>query len=679
MRNQPITVSGENQSRGEGESSADMSVREVPPPATRRAAPVAASPETMLSPRESGEQPLPEERNLAQLFRSRSRRFAGAPRWRQQTGDTTRAVTYAEQQQLVNQLISGLDALGARPGDAIGILSGTRWEWVVSDWAITGLGATLVTIYPTLLADTVAFMLRDSSTRFLFIEDQSQYEKLRSVLGELPHLERVVIFDGDAVASATALADPRVLSFDALLAMSPHGAREADTFAEERAGQIQPDDWSAVVYTSGTTGQPKGVICTHRTQLAELAGVRALLTTVHPGMIDTLFLPLSHSLGRLEQQYAFDYGGETVILPSLEHIAQDIAAARPHLLLGPPRIYEKAYAAIVERATHGSWIERVLFRWSEHTGRRAVELRQAGQQRLSLTLRARLALADLLVFRRVRAAFGGRLEFAVTGSAPLERSITEFFHATGIQLLEGWGLTETSSCYTVNPFGRARIGTVGIAFPHHEIRIADDGEILVRGPCVFIGYLNKPEATAEAIDAEGWFLTGDIGALDSDGYLTIMDRKKDLIATAGGKKIAPQRVEGLLKADPLVADACVFGDRKPYIVALLTLDWAAVTNWARQRGIMFGSREEMIARPELRAYLDQHVARVNTRLARFEQLKKYDVLPDDFTLDNGLLTPTLKIKRKVVVERFGDTFEALYHTASGVAPELPAALTSAPL
>ncbi len=669
MSETTATAKSKIQASGDEGSRAASSVREeVHPPATPAGA-ASALPVTIQPTSEPSEQQASQAKNLAEFFRIRSSHFAQSPRWRQQIGESTRMVTYAEQQRLVNQAISGLDALGARPGDAIGILSGTRWEWIVADWAITGLGATLVTIYPTLLADTVAFMLRDSGARYLFIEDQHQYDKLRDVLDDLPQLQRLVIFDGDAESSATALADPRVLSFDVLLALSKRTAAEADAFAAERARQIQPSDRSAIVYTSGTTGRPKGVICTHSTQMAELDGVRALLTTVHPGMIDTLFLPLSHSLGRLEHQFAFDFGGQTIILPSLDHIAQDIAAAHPNLLLGPPRLYEKGYAAIVDRAAHGSAIERALFRWSERVGRRAVQMRQAGRQRLPITLRARLAIADRLVFRRIRAAFGGQLEFAVTGSAPLERSVTEFFHAAGIQLLEGWGLTETSACFTVNPFGRARIGTVGVCFPHHEIRIAADGEILVRGPCVFAGYLNNPEATAEAIDADGWFSTGDIGTLDADGYLTIVDRKKDLIATSGGKKIAPQMIEGLLKMDALVADACVYGDRKPYLVALLTLDWPAVTAWAGQRNIPFTSREEMIARPELRAYLDQHVARINQRLARFEQLKHFGVLPNDFTLENGMLTPTLKIKRKVVVERFHDEFEALYRAGAEPTPE----------
>jgi long-chain acyl-CoA synthetase len=619
----------------------------------------------------------PAERSLAGFFRERSQRFAQAPRWRQQVGESVRSVTYAEQQRLVNQVISGLDVLGARPGDAIGILSGTRWEWIVADWAIMGVGATLVTIYPTLLADTVVFMLRDASVRYLFIEDQSQYDKLRDVLSDLPQVERVVIFDGDVRASASALADPRVLSFDALLALSPRAADEQDDFAAQRARQIGLDDRAAVVYTSGTTGQPKGVIYTHRSQLAELSGVGALLTTVRPGMVNTLFLPLSHSLGRLEHQFSFGFGGETVILPSLEHLAEDIAAARPNLILGAPRLYEKAYAAVVERAAHGSRFERALFGWAERTGRRAVQLRQSGQRQLPLSLRAQLAIADLLVFRRIRAALGGRLEFAVSGGAPLEKSINEFFHAAGIPILEGWGLTETSACFTVNPFGRARIGTVGVAFPHHAIRIAADGEVLVRGPCVFSAYLNNPEATAEAFDEEGWFYTGDLGTLDADGYLTIVDRKKDLIATSGGKKIAPQMVEGLLKVDPLVAEACVYGDREPYIVALLTLDWQAVATWASQRAIAFTGRDQMITVPELRAYLDEHVARVNAQLARFEQVKRYGILTEDFTQENGLLTPTLKIKRKVVVERYRAAFEALYQQASP--PSTPADVTPAPL
>lgn len=624
------------------------------------------------------------ESNLALLFRARSSQYADAVRWRQRqqrAGDESwRIVTFAEQRQLVNQVISGLDALGACPGDALGILSGTRWEWIVADWANMGLGGVTTALYPSLPQETVAFMLRDSAARYLFIEDESQYVKLHDVLGNLPQLRRLIVFDETTSAAATTTTttttmrtDPRVLSFAALLALGARSrsSEEADAFAAACAQRIQPDDEAALIYTSGTTGQPKGVIHTHRTLLAQLAGAGALLDTVRAGMVDALFLPLSHVLGRLEHLFTLDRGAESIILPSLDHLAQDIAAAHPHLLLGVPRVYEKAYAAVLEHATANSAAKRAVFRWSVGVGRAVVRFRQERRAALPVGLRLQRAVADALVFRQIRAAFGGRLQFAISGGAPLDPAIIEFFHAIGIPVLEGWGLTETGGAFTVNQLDDCSIGSVGRPYPGHEIRIASDGEVLVRGPCLFPRYHNNPEATVEAIDAQGWFHTGDVGTLDGDGFLRIVDRKKELIVTAGGKKVAPQLVEGLLKENPLVAQACVYGDRHPYLVALLTLDWAAVIRWADQRHIAIASHfdnpRELASVSALREQLEAHVSRVNSRLARFEQVKYFDVLPDDFTVENGLLTPTQKIRRKPITERYRARFVALYHTASATA------------
>lgn len=602
------------------------------------------------------------EANLAQLFRHRSQQYAEAIRWRQQCGDAQRVVTFAEQQALVNRLISGLDALGARPDDAIGILSGTRWEWIVADWAITGLGAVTTAIYSSLTQETVSFILRDAGVSILFIEDETQFEKVRDVLDDLPGLQRLVIFD----ESSEALADKRVISFTALLSLSPRTAQEADAFAADCAQRIQPDDRAAVIYTSGTTGRPKGVVLTHRALLAQLAGAHAMLNTVHAGTVDTLFLPLSHVLGRLEHLFGVDRGAETIILPSMDHLAQDIAAAHPDILLGAPRVFEKAHAAILERVAASSPIQQTLFRWADRVGRTAVRYRQKHQRRPPFTMRIQLVIADAIVFRRIRAAFGGRLQFAVTGAAPLEPSIIEFFYAVGIPLLEGWGLTETGGAFTVNKLDDWRIGTVGKPFPGHQVCIAPDGEILLRGPCVFSRYHNNPTATSEGIDADGWFHTGDVGSVDPDGFLSIVDRKKELIATAGGKKVAPQFVEGLLKSDPLVSQACVYGDRKPYLVAVLTLDWMAVKRWADEQSIPFVDVHDLATSPTLRAHFDEHVAHVNDHLARFEQVKYYDILTDEFTVENGLLTPTQKIRRKEVNVRYQDQFEALYSSARAV-------------
>jgi long-chain acyl-CoA synthetase len=593
--------------------------------------------------------------NLAQMFRRRSLEYGDACRWREQRDGVWLQATFRENLLLVNSLISGLDALGARPGDAIGILSRTRWEWMAADWAIIGLGGITTTLYASIVPDTVAFILQDSGARYVFVENREQYDKLAVVRAQLANVRAIIMLDD----AGQVVGDPRVISFAALRQLSTRSPAEAEAFAAARAATLRPDDRVSLVYTSGTTGQPKGVIHTHRTLLAQLRGAAAMLDTVYPGMRDALFLPLAHVLGRLEHLFGIERGLETTVIPSLDHLAQDIREARPGLLLSVPRIFEKAHAAILAQVASGSWLQRHIFAGAVRLGRAASERRQR-HQALPLWLRPPLALADRLVFRKIHAALGGKLELAISGGAPLDLEILRFFHAANVMLLEGWGLTETGGAYTVNRVGGYRLGTVGQAFPGHDVRIAADGEILVRGPCVFPGYLNNPEATAEAFDAEGWFSTGDIGALDADGFLRIIDRKKELIITAGGKKIAPQYIEGLVRTIPVVSQACVYGDRKPYLVALITLNPAAVESWAGERGVSYGAVAEVYQSPRLRAYLDEQMAAINAKLASYETIKYFDVLAEDFTVENHLLTPTLKIRRRYIYERYHDRFEALY-------------------
>ncbi|HEU5347269.1 MAG TPA: long-chain fatty acid--CoA ligase [Ktedonobacterales bacterium] len=595
------------------------------------------------------------EPNLAVLFRARTERYGDLARWRQRSGREWRRVTYRENQRLVNRVMCGLDELGARPGDAIGILSGTRWEWLVADWAITGLGAFTATLYATLTPDAISFILNDSGARYVFIDNAQQYEKVRRIRHQLPQLEKIVIFD----ENARILSDPMVISFAALMQLSGRSDEEADAFAAERVRQIQPDDCAGLVYTSGTTGQPKGVVTTHRMLLAELAGAHSMLTTVHPGCKDVLWLPLAHGMGRLEHIFTFEFGGETIVIPSVLSLMRDLGEVQPDLMLAVPRMYEKAHMGMLTRVATLSAPRRKLFDWALKVGERAVLLRQE-RRPVPLILRLQRAVADRLVFRRLREAFGGRLQLAVSGGAPLDASVVTFFHAIGIPLLEAWGLTETTTALTINKVDWFRIGTVGTLFPGHDIRIAPDGEILVRGPCVFSRYHNNPEATAEALDAEGWLHTGDIGSLDRDGFLTIIDRKKDLIVNSGGDNIAPQHIEALLDTIPEVAHACVYGDQKSYLVALLTLDWAAVRTWATEAGLDVSDIRKTALSPELRAYLDKGVARMNARLQIYERVRSYGILVDDFTQENDLLTPTQKIRRKQIIERYRAQFEQLY-------------------
>ena len=444
--------------------------------------------------------------------------------------------------------------------------------------------------------------------------------------------------------------------------MSKRSPKEQDAFAAQRASEIQPNDLLTLVYTSGTTGMPKGVVHSHSTFLAQLKGAHAMFPELSQGMVDTLFLPLSHVFGRLEHFVGVDRGFETVYVQSFDQLAETLREARPHLLFSVPRVYEKVYGTIRERVDKGSHTQQRIFAWAEKVGRE-VSQRKEAHKGIPLGLRMRYAVADRLVFKKVRQALGGRLRLALTGAAPLDIKILEFFNACGTTLLEGWGLTETAAGFTVNSLDHYRMGTVGRVYPGSELRIAEDGEILVRGPEIFLRYNNNAEATAEALDSDGWFHTGDIGTVDHDGYVKIVDRKKDLIITAAGKNIGPQQIENVFKQMPLMSQACIYGDRKPYLVALFTLDPVAATKWAEENGLGTTDIAEIARSPQLRAFLEPHVAAANSQLASYETVKYWEVLPEDFTVANELLTPTLKIRRKLIYQKYGDLYEQLYAQA----------------
>jgi len=602
------------------------------------------------------------EVNLAQLFRNRSATYGNRIRWREQRNGVWRKATWTENQAIVNRLIVGLEAIGARPGDVIGILSNTRWEWMAADWAILGLGAVTVTVYPSNTPATVAYILGNARARFVFAEDRAQFEKLASIRHQIPGVEKVILFE-DAEASGD---DTWVMSLDALQTLSSRTDAEADAFAAGRAASIAPDDLATLVYTSGTTGQPKGVELLHSTLMAQLTGVKAMMETIRPGDVDVLFLPLAHVFGREEHLSGHDRGLETVVISSFDHLAEALRENSPDLLFSVPRVYEKAYAAILAKAAAGSHTQQRIFNWATRVGIEAVTQQAAGRP-LSAGLRMRYRLADRLVFKKVRAALGGKIKFSITAAAPLDKSILEFFNAAGVLLLEGWGMTETSGGLTLNTVKDYRFGSIGRPYAGHELRIADDGEILVKGPCVTRGYHDNPQARAEAIDDEGWLHTGDVGEIDADGYVYIRDRKKDLIITASGKNIAPQAVENALKAAPCVSQVAVYGDRKPYLVALVTLDPAAVKAWAADQGIASDDLTTVYNDPRFRAYLDAGIQRANQQLASYDTVKYYEVLPEDFTVENDLLTPTLKIRRRQIHARYHDLYESLYQPSKAEA------------
>ncbi|HEX6819299.1 MAG TPA: long-chain fatty acid--CoA ligase [Ktedonobacterales bacterium] len=609
----------------------------------------------------SSKKEAPAEGNLAQLFRNRSAKFAGRVRWKQKQGGEWLSKTWTENQQLVNRVIAGLDEIGARPGDVIGIASGVRWEWTVADWGILGLGAATVTLYPSNVPDVNAFILGDSGARYVFAENKAQYDKLASIRDQIPNVAKVILFQ-----DAHQVHDDWVMSFGSLVSLSQRTPEELDAFAAERAAAIQPDDLLTLVYTSGTTGMPKGVVHTHATFMAQLGGAKELFPQLGVGMVDVLFLPLAHVFGRLESLVGVDRGFTTVYVPNIDDLLVTMQETHPDILFSVPRVYEKLYAAIQANVAKGSKTQQRIFHWAERVGT-TVSRRREHHKLVGPWLRLKYAVANRLVFNKIRKLTGGKLRLALTGAAPLDLKILEFFNAAGTTLLEGWGLTETAAGFTINDPNNYRMGTIGRPYPGLELKIADDGEILVRGPVVFKRYNNNPEATAEAIDADGWFHTGDVGTVDKDGFVKIIDRKKDLIITAGGKNIGPQNIENAFKQVPLVSQVCVYGDRKPYLVGLFTLDPVALKKWADDNGIQYSDLGEVYSSPQLRAYLTPYIDAVNKTLASYETVKYWDILPEDFTIENGLLTPTLKIRRKAIYQRYGDKFEALYQMAGAPA------------
>jgi len=543
-------------------------------------------------------------------------------------------------------------ALGLSRGVRVAILSTTRLEWCLADIGSTLGGFVTVPIYSSNLPDQVEYILAHSRARAVFVEDEQQFNKVAGVRSRLPHLSSIVMMTGapEGKEGATTLSSLRERG-------KAHGSSNPGAL-EARAEEILPTDDLTIIYTSGTTGPPKGVVTRHSNYAFNVTSALEAVN-VPPGSMFLQFLPLAHSLGRLEHFLAFDAMAVSSFARSLQTVAEDLAAVRPEIMVSVPRLYEKFYARVRAKIEEEGGLKKAIFVWALGVGREASRCRQQGREPEGF-LALKNGIADRLVFQKIRARMGGRLRFFISGGAPLSREIAEFLHAIGVLILEGYGLTETSTVTTVNRLERYKFGTVGKALPGTEIRIAADGEILVRGPHIFREYFNDPAATREAIDPDGWFHSGDIGALDEEGFLRITDRKKDMIVTSGGKNIAPQNLENLLKNDRYISQAFVFGDRKKYLIALLTLAPEEIVAWAVKQGIRDRSVEVLSRNPEVLQLIRGRVDEVNRGLASFEQVKKFAVLETDFSQETGELTPTLKVRRKVVVEKYGRILDDLY-------------------
>lgn len=611
----------------------------------------------------------PDIRTLAELPFHVSGRFSKPVLTGRCAGEQVREWSNRQFFDEVRDLSLGLAALGVRPRDRVAILSDSRPEWVIGDLAALTAGAVTVPVYPTLPAGQVGYILAHSGARVVLAADEEQAAKVRASRGEAPGVEAVVVFDPAPPAAAApppnaaADASEAGLKEYSLAEVIERGHRRLTTeeglgrIYKERAQSVEPDALATIIYMSGTTGRPKGVMLSHRNFLANVVDVNRVIGISED---DTAlsFLPLSHAFERTTV-YLYLYNGATFIFAeSLETVGRDMQQIRPTVMTGVPRVFEKLRARVIAAVAEAPRLRQALFAWAAGVGHAAAGARLAGREPGLLT-RIKAPIADRLVLSKIRARTGGRLRFVCSGSAPLSREVAEFLYAVGLPVLEGYGLTETAPVLTVNPLGAARIGTVGPPLAQVKLRIADDGEVLARGPNVMMGYYEDPQATAECI-REGWFHTGDIGRLDDDGYLSITDRKKEILVTAGGKNVAPQPVEALLKRDPLVAEAMLVGDRRPYVSALLAPDAATLEQRLAASGAASGSLDDLVGRDDVRALFQAVVDQANAELAGFEQVKRFALLPAQFSVDTGELTPTLKLKRRVVAERWRDAIDGLY-------------------
>ena len=551
----------------------------------------------------------------------------------------------------------GLEAIGVTPGSRVVLLSESRPDWLTADLATLAIGGVTVPIYPTLATDQVAFILRDSGATVAFVSTAVQLEKLAAAAA------------GTELRTAIALdvvADGGPLPFE-LLTIDEVAARGHQRIVDgwgvgrsfqETARRVAPTDLATIIYTSGTTGQPKGVMLTHGNLVSNIAGVTTVLS-LRPDDVALSFLPLCHAFERMVAYVYLTTGVSMMFAESFETVPRDLKLVRPTVMSGVPRVFEKLHARILATGRGASGVKRRIFEWAIGVAARKGRV-AAGGGRLSAPLAWQARLAERLVFAKIREAVGGRLRFSVSGSAPLRPDIGEFFLGMGLPILEGYGLTETSPVLCVMPLERIKFGTVGPPLPGVELRIADDGEILARGPNVMSGYYNRPEDTAAALEG-GWFHTGDIGALDADGYLSITDRKKELLCTSGGKKIAPQPIEGALRAHPLITEAVLIGEGRHFPAALIVPDFAALAAAIGVEASALGrDARAMLARVDVRARFTSAVEEVNARLAQFERIKKFTLLERELTMAAGELTPTLKVKRRVIEERFGAEIEEMY-------------------
>jgi len=551
----------------------------------------------------------------------------------------------------VRSVSCALVDLGLREGDRVAILMENRPEWLMTDYATLAAGGVTVPLYPTLTAEQIAYILKDSGASFVFVSNRMQLEKILQIEKECTDLLATVIVDPGGFAT------PNVMTFNGLIERGRATVEMSPKLFDQRAANRKPDDLATIIYTSGTTGEPKGVMLTHANLVTDLVSCMKIIL-FDSNFVALSFLPLSHVYERMVD-YAYFYCGLTIAYAeSVEKLPLNLLEVRPHVFVAVPRVYEKMHAKILA-GVESSGFKKLLFKRALVVSKRYYEFKKRKEEPPAL-LRLMWKIFDRLAYSKVKEKLGGRFQYCLSGGAPLSAELGEFFGGMGIRILEGYGMTETSPVISCNTLNNCKIGTVGKILPSVEVRFAQDGEIIVRGPNVMKGYWNKPEATREVLSADGWLSTGDIGHLDEEGYLLITDRKKELIVDAYGKNIAPQPIENALKMCPWIGQAVIVGDRRPFVSALIVPDFDKLKVWGEHHGIRFDEPEEISAHAEVGKMIQADVDSVNARLAHYEQVKRIALLPAELTQESGELTPTLKVKRRVIAEKFKTIIESLY-------------------
>ncbi len=598
--------------------------------------------------------PRPAPGTLNQLFFDAVSKYNRPDALQVRTGGAYRPISHTEVAERVRHAARGLSSLGIRRGERVAILSENRPEWAVADFACLTAGLADVPIYPTLPAEQIAYILKDAGVVAIFVSNKAQAEKIREVRSQLPALKTVIGFDTVPGLTNMSIAE--------LEKRGTEGEnRESITTYREDALAVKPDDLATIIYTSGTTGEPKGVMLSHNNIYSNVAVARtAIPFDGHD--IALSFLPLSHIFERMGGHYLmFATGTSIAYAESIDTVPVNLQEVRPTIMLSVPRLYEKMYARVLETAQTGGLLKRRVFFWARDVAERWANQKLVGKEPRGL-LAGQYALAQKLVFSKLKARTGGRLRYFVSGGAPLAPEINKFFYAAGLVILEGYGLTETSPVIAVNTPKNFRIGTVGKPIDGVEVRIAPDGEILTRGPHVMKGYYNKPEATREAIEPDGWFHTGDIGEL-RDGFLAITDRKKDIIVTAGGKKVAPQPLENKVKTNKYVAQAVMIGDKRKFPSILVVPNFDQLEKWAMRRNIIWTDRAQLLRMPTIQAKMEKEVTNELAGAAHFELPKKIGLLEHDFSIERGELTPTQKVKRRAIDAHYKALIDSLYEEA----------------